>query len=57
MNAAVGAVVLTPGAAGGAVFVDPEEMWSESTNNAAATTGDVPALATAAFDLAKNYCA
>jgi len=64
MNAAVGAVVVKPGAAGGAVLVVPETpetiplaMRSASTNNDASTAGDLPALANAAFDLAKNHCA
>ena len=64
MNAAVGAVVVKPGAAGGAVLVVPETpetiplaMRSGSTNNVASTAGDLPALANAAFDLAKNHCA
>ena len=69
MNAAVGAVVVTqgaavvvtPGAAVGFVFVDREVMWSGGKKiaaaAAAATTGDLPdAVATcAAFHLAKNH--
>ena len=64
MNAAVGAVVIKPSAAGGSVIVVSETpetvqlaMWSGSTNNDAATAGDLPALANAAIDLAKNHCA
>ena len=61
MNAAIGAVVVTPGAAVGFVFVDREVMWSGGKKivaaAAAATTGDLPdAVATcAAFHLAKNH--
>ena len=64
MTAAVRAVVVKPGVQGGSVIVAPETpetvqlaMWSGSTNNDAATAGDLPALANAAFDLAKNHCA
>ena len=64
MNAAVGAVVVKPGAAGGAVLVVPETpetiplaMRSGSTNNDASTASDLPAFANAAFDLAKKHCA
>ena len=62
MNAAIGAVVVTPGAAVGFVFVDREVMWSggKKIAAAAATTGDLPAaVATCAafLHLAKNHCA
>ena len=66
MNAAVRAVVVKPGAAGGSVIVAPETpetvqlaMWSGGENQDAATAGNLSALSNAAntaFDLAKNHC-
>jgi len=66
MTAAVRAVVVKSGAAGGSVIVSPETpktvqlaMWSGGENQDAATAGNLRALeiaANTACDLAKNHC-